>query len=285
MGKINGDRLSGIKDFWRQYKRNKPAVAGLIIFIIFLFIAIFAPYISPLNPRKTSRDQLEPPSSKHMMGTDLFGRDILSRVIWGARISMIFGFVVAGTSLLIGIFLGALAGYAGGRIDDLFSRFTEIFIMIPSFFLIIVVVAIFGSNIIYAMVIVALKMWPSNARIMRSQVLTLKKRPYVEAIIGLGASTPRIIFRHIVPNSIYPVIANSILEIGRAILTEASISFLGLGDPNHPSWGQILSLAQDTPYAWWLALFPGIALTLIVLSSNLIGDGISYVLNPRMRER
>ena len=258
---------------------------GLIILVISTGLAALAPVISPYDPFVQSDLLFLPPSGRHLLGTDNLGRDLLSRIIWGTRVSLLFGAGVSGISLLMGIVLGAIPGYFGGHIDDLFSRFFEIYLMIPTLFLTILVVSIFGANIVFAMVIVGLTLWPSNARITRAQVLSLKSRGYVLAATGAGASHVRIMFRHILPNGIYPVIVNSTLQIRNAILTEASLSFLGLSDPNQVSWGQILNVAQSHITAWWLAVFPGIARMMLVLAFSFLGEGVNFVMTPRLRKR
>lgn len=220
------------------------------------------------------------------MGTDFLGRDVLSRVIWGTRVSLIFGLCAAGLSLVVGVILGAIAGYYGEWIDDLFSRFFEVFLTIPRVFLVIVIVSLWGSSMYNAILIIGLTMWPTNARIMRAQVLSLKERGFVEATMATGASNFRILFTHIIPNGIYPVISESTLQISYAILLEAGLSFLGLGDPTVVSWGQLLRHAQfHIMREWYTVIFAGLALCILILGFNLLGDGINYALNPRLRER
>ena len=283
MGKLD---TKSARDFLNAYRSSKTAMLGLAIMICSCAITITPTVVSPYNPYDMSALAFLPPGRQHPFGTDNLGRDVLSRVIWGTRVSLAFGFVVAGMSLMLGVILGAIPGYFGGLIDDVFSRFFEVYLMIPSLFLIILVTAIFGTNIMFTMAIVGLTMWPSNARITRAQVLTLKDRAFVQAAKCTGAGHLRIIFTHILPNGIYPVIVNSTLQMGSAILTEASLSFLGLGDVNHVSWGQIIFTAQNYfATAWWMAVFPGIAILALVLAFNLIGDGINLAMNPRLSKR
>jgi len=206
-------------------------------------------------------------------------------MIYGTRVSLVFAVGVAGISLVVGVLIGAISGYFGGLVDDLLSRFLEIFLMIPQFVLIATVVTLFGNNIIYTMIVVGLTLWPSNAKIARAQVLSLKNRTFVRAAVASGASDGRVLFRHILPNGLYPVVANSTLQMAYAILFEAALSFLGLGDPNHPSWGQVLSAANLHKSAWWMAAFSGLAILILVLGFNLVGDGINNALNPRLRMR
>lgn len=278
--------VSGLTEFWDLYKKNRLALLGAIVIAAMLLVAVLAPFISPYDPFEQSSKLLKPPSPRNILGTDALGRDVLSQIIWGMRLSLTFAFGVGGLSLLLGIILGAIPGYYGGMIDDLFSRFYEVFLMIPPMFIIILVVALFGNNMMLAMLIVGMTIWPSNARIIRAQVLTIKTREYVKSAIGAGASDFRIITRHVLPNGIYPVIVNSTMQMARAIITEASLSFLGLGDPNQPSLGQILTQAQlYLNYAWWLAVPAGLTISVLVFALTLVGDGINFALNPRMRER
>jgi peptide/nickel transport system permease protein len=265
----------------RRLVHFRMGLAGFIIVLFFGLLAIGAPYVAPYGENQQSYDILQPPSTQHLLGTDTIGRDTLSRIIYGSQVSMAFGFGVALLSLVLGVVLGAFPGYFGGLVDDLFSRFFDMVLMIPSFFLIILAVALFGSNIQTSMLIVALTLWPSNARITRAQVLTLKTRAYVQASVVTGAGHLRIIFKHILPNGISPVIANSALQMANAVLIEASLSFLGLSDPNHVSWGTIIFGAVQNFNAWWLSM-AGVTLMIMTLGFNFAADGISYLLTPRL---
>lgn len=282
MMKIIGSRKFTI--FWLRFRDDKKAVVGLIILITSFFIGLLAPFISPRDPYEMSNVVMRPPSWEHPLGTDNLGRDVLSRIIWGTRVSLMFGVGVGMLSLTMGIILGAIPGYHSGLIDHAFSRIFECFMLIPRLFLIILMVAIFGNNIYITMFVVAITIWPSNARITRAQVMSLKNRLFVKAAKSTGASDFRILFVHILPNGIYPVIVNSTLQMGRAVITEAALSFLGLGDINYISWGQVLMLAQKQLTTWWLALFPGLAICIIVLAFSFVGGGLNYALNPRLRE-
>ena len=277
--------LAAARDFWQQYSRQARAVLGLGIVLAAVVIALLAPVIAPYPYTEMSNDLLSPPTADHWMGTDHLGRDIFSRVVWGTRVSLLFALGVAALSLVVGGILGAVAGYYGGPVDAVLSRFFEVFLMIPRLFLIILIAALFGTNIGFAIFVVGITIWPSNARITRAQVLTLKERPFVRAARASGANDLRILFRHILPNGIYPVVANSTLQMASAILIEASLSFLGLGDPNQPSWGQMLQTAQSyLQTEWWLAFFPGLAIALLVFGFTLMGDGVNYALDPRFRQ-
>jgi peptide/nickel transport system permease protein len=270
-----------LRGAFRRLRGFRLGLLGFMIVIFYCIIAVSAPLVAPYGENEQSHDILQSPSTEHLLGTDSLGRDNLSRIIYGSRVSIAFGFGAALIALLIGVFLGAFPGYFGGLVDDLLSRFFELVMMIPSFFLIVLAVALFGSNIETSMLIVALTIWPSNARITRAQVLTLKTRAYVQAAAVTGASSTRILFGHILPNGIHPVISNSALEMANAVLIEASLSFLGLGDLDHVSWGVIIFGALKNFSAWWLSL-AGVALLILVLGFNLAADGINYLLSPRL---
>ncbi|MBI3977681.1 MAG: ABC transporter permease [Chloroflexi bacterium] len=277
--------MHGLREFWTQFRSDRMALVGLGILTAMIVMAVAAP-LAPYGPFTQTNDLLKPPSSQYWLGTDNLGRDIFSRVLWGGRVSLIFGVVAAGVSLVIGVTLGSIPGYYGGLVDDAFSRFFEVFLMIPALFLMILIVAIFGSNIYFTMVIVGLTIWPSNAKITRAQVMAVKHRGYVHTAKAAGASDLAILVGHVIPNGIYPVVANSTLQIAAAVIFEASLSFLGLGDPNQVSWGQVLKSGQMyLTSGWWIALFSGVAISALVFAFNLIGDGINYSLNPRLRQR
>ena len=269
---------------FKQLLKDKYGLTGTIIFAFMVAIALLAPYLPIPDPNDISAKAFLPPSPKHPLGTDHLGRDLLSRIIWGARTSLAVGIIAAGISALVGIMLGALAGYFGGIVDDVISRIIEIFLMMPTFFLVLFIVAVCGSNMAYIMIVIGLTTWPTTARITRAQVLSVREMTFVEAARAVGAGSRRILFKHVLPNAIHPAIANMVLLIGQAIMIEAALSYLGLGDPNFPSWGRIIYEGQ--PYiltAWWIPLFPGIALVLTVLSVNFIGDAFLRVMTPRFK--
>lgn len=276
-----------MKVFWQRFKKNRLAVAGGVVVLMLFIIAIFAPLISPYNPNAIDKKHvLEPPSLKHPFGTDELGRDIMSRVIWGSRISLSVGFVAVGIATIIGIILGALSGYYGRWLDSVIMRFVDIMLSIPTFFLILAVIAFIGPGIWNIMVIIGLTSWMGVSRLVRAEFLTLKEREFVIAARGLGASDIRIIFKHIMPNSLAPVIVSAILGVASAILTESALSFLGIGvQPPTPSWGNILTSGKDNiEVAWWISVFPGLAILITVLTYNLFGEGIRDALDPRLRE-
>ncbi|MFQ5455653.1 MAG: ABC transporter permease [Nitrospirota bacterium] len=272
---------------WERLKRNKTAVAGGTIVLIILFIAVTAPVIAPYDPARIDVEKiLIPPNQMHPFGTDELGRDILSRIIWGSRISLLVGFVAVGISILIGIVIGSVSGYYGHTIDDILMRFVDIMLAVPTFFLILAVIALVEPNIWNIMAVIGATSWMGVTRLIRGQFLSIRETDYVIAARAMGASDLRIILRHILPNAISPVYVSAILGIAGAILLESSLSFLGLGvQPPTPSWGSILTAGKDNiEIAWWLTLFPGLAILITVLGYNLLGEGLQDALNPRLKE-
>ena len=273
--------------FWKRFKTNRLAVAGGIIVLALFFIAIFAPLISPYNPNDIDRKHvLDPPDIRHPFGTDDLGRDILSRMIWGARISLSVGFVAVGIATIIGMIVGALSGYYGGWTDRIMMRFIDIMLTIPTFFLILAVIAFIGAGIWNIMIVIGVTSWMGVARLVRAEFLSIRQREYVLAAKALGASDFRIIFRHIMINSMAPVLVSAVLGIAGAVLVESALSFLGIGiQPPTPSWGNILTLGKDNiEIAWWLSVFPGLAILITVLGYNLLGEGIRDSIDPRLWE-
>jgi len=274
--------------FWKRFKTNRLAVAGGIIVLALFFVAIFAPLVSPYNPNDIDRKHvLDPPGMKHPFGTDDLGRDILSRMIWGARISLSVGFVAVGIATIIGMIVGALSGYYGGWTDRIMMRFIDIMLTIPTFFLILAVIAFIGAGIWNIMIVIGVTSWMGVARLVRAEFLSIRQREYVLAAKALGASDFRIIFRHIMINSMAPVLVSAVLGIAGAVLVESALSFLGIGiQPPTPSWGNILTLGKDNiEIAWWLSVFPGLAILITVLGYNLLGEGIRDSIDPRLWDR
>ena len=268
----------------RLLSKDKFAVIAVVVLFLLVLVALFAPIISPGNPLHSVGAPIQPPSEAHWFGTDQMGRDVFSMVVWGSRVSLTFALGAAGVSLVIGVILGALSGYIGGVFDDILSRIFEIFYVIPVTFLIILMVAIFGSNISLMVVVVGLTIWPTNARIMRAQVLSLKNRTYVHAADVAGSSKMKILFLHIVPNGIGPILTNSMLQMAQAVLIEASLSFLGLGDPSLASWGKILQSGQShISSAPWLVIIPGIVIAVMLLSFNLFANALERNFDVKQR--
>ncbi|RJQ17925.1 MAG: ABC transporter permease [Nitrospiraceae bacterium] len=273
------------KLFWKRFKRNKLAIAGGVVVLALFFIAAVAPFISPLNPNDIDRRHiLEPPGAGHLLGTDDLGRDVLSRMIYGSRISLSVGFVAVGIATLIGMLVGAISGYYAGWLDRIIMRFIDIMLSIPTFFLILAVIAFIGPSIWNIMIVIGLTSWMGVARLVRAEFLSLKEREFVLAAKALGAGDMRIIFGHIMVNSLSPVFVSAVLGVAGAILVESALSFLGIGiQPPIPSWGNILTLGKDNlEIAWWLSVFPGLAILITVLSYNLVGEGLRDALDPRL---
>ena len=266
------------------FKKNKLALISLIFILLVIISALFAPYISPYNPDKINVNAiLQPPNPAHLLGTDQLGRDILSRLIYGGRISIEVGFIAVSLSLFIGIFMGAYAGYYGGVIDSILMRFVDIMLTFPSFFLILAISAILKPSIINIMIIIGLTSWMGIARIIRAEFTQNREKDYVLAAKAAGASDRYIMFFEILPNTIAPILVSATLGVAGAILIQASLAFLGIGImPPTASWGGMLSRGKTyIMVAWWLTLFPGIAILLTVLSFNLVGEAVRNALDPR----
>lgn len=267
--------------------KNRLALGGGLIVAFLFVLAILAPLIAPYAPDAIDRYQiLSPPDSRHLLGTDDIGRDVFSRMLYGARVSLSVGFAAVGLSTVLGIFFGCLAGYYGGYTDRVIMRFVDIMLSIPGFFLILAVIAFLEPGIMNIMIVIGLTSWMGVARLVRAEFLSLKNREYVLACRSLGASDGRIIIRHMLPNSLAPVIVTAVLGIAGAVLLESSLSFLGLGvQPPTPSWGNILTIGKDNlEIAWWLSVFPGLAILITVLGYNLLGEGLRDILDPRLRD-
>ena len=274
--------------FWRRFGRNKGAVVGLVVLALVVLVAFFGPWLATNDPWSMVQQPFLRPWAEpgFALGTDTLGRDILSGVIHGARISLLIGAVSTIVALLIGVTIGALAGYFGGWIDAALMRFTEIFQAVPSFALAIVLVAIFQPSVNSIVAAIAIVSWPPVARLVRGEFLTLRQRDFVQAALLAGESTPRIILSQILPNALSPIIVMASLMVATAILLESSLSFLGLGDPNQMSWGYMVGSARTVlRQAWWMAVFPGLAIVLTVLALNLVGEGLSDGLNTRLDGR
>lgn len=280
------ERFSLSRLFFLRFIKNKLAVIGCAIVLLLFIASMAAPLLAPYDPSDIDIKQiLMGPSSAHLLGTDQLGRDVLSRMIWGSRISLKVGFIAVGISTAIGIVFGALSGYYGGWTDGLMMRFVDIMLCFPAFFLILAVIAFLEPSIWNIMVVIGITGWMGIARLVRAEFLSLKEREFVLSAKALGASDMRIIFRHILPNAMAPILVSATLGIAGAILTESALSFLGIGvQPPTPSWGNILTAGKDNiEIAWWLSLFPGLAILITVLGYNLLGEGIRDSLDPRLK--
>ena len=267
---------------WSVFVRCRSAMIGLSIVLLILCVAVFGPMVTP--EVQISDQSFLPPLSSAVFGTDDLGRDVLSQMARGASVSLTIGLSAALVSVAIGTIIGAVAGYHGGLVDDLLMRVAEAFQVIPQFFLAILIVALFGSSTGKIILVIAILSWPSTARLTRAEFLKLRAQDFVQASRIGGASRLHLIFVEILPNALPPIIVNTSMLVASSILTETNLSFLGLGDPNRVSWGQMLYNAQ--PFlrtAWWMAVFPGLAILLTVLGFNLLGDGLNDVFNPKNR--
>ncbi len=270
----------------RRLGRSPAAVVGLALTLTTVLAGLLAGVVSGSDPSRSVAPPLRAPSWAHLMGTDDLGRDIFSGVVHGARTSMIVAVSVIAITAAIGIPLGAVAGWRGGRWDDALMRVTELFQAVPLFFLAVLVVALFGAGVDNLVLVLGISLWPTLARVVRSEALSLREREFVEAARAVGASSRWIVLRHVVPNVLPAAMVVVSLLASTVILLEASLSFLGLGDPSVVSWGYLVNNAQRfIRTAWWMSLFPGAAIVLAVLGLNLLSDGISDVMNPAARAR
>jgi peptide/nickel transport system permease protein len=270
----------------RRLSRNRRGLLGGIVVVTMLAVGLLAPVIAPYSYSTQSLLQrLKPPTVAHWLGTDGFGRDILTRIMWGARVSLEIGFLATGLAVLVGVAVGGAAGYFGGGVDTGIMRVADVFMSVPALFLILVVVALFGASLLNTALVVGLVTWAPVARIVRGECLTLRARDFVEAARALGATHGRILLRHVLANATPAVIVQGTLLLGQTILIESGLSYLGLGvQPPTPSWGNmVVEGRQFLASAWWVSTFPGVAIFATVLGFNLFGDGLRDVLDPALR--
>jgi peptide/nickel transport system permease protein len=271
---------------WQRLRRNRMAMVGGAIVLCMFLLALLASVIGRDPGAIDIANRLQPPGFAFPLGTDDLGRDVLVRILYGARISLLVGFVAVGIATSIGILLGAVAGYYGRWIDSLIMRFVDIMLCFPAFFLILAVIAFLKPSIWNIMIIIGLTSWMGVARLVRAEFLSLRERDFVLAAQAIGAKDARIIFRHILPNAISPILVSATLGVAGAILTESALSFLGIGvQPPTPSWGNMLIAGKQTlGTAWWLSVFPGMAILITVLGYNLLGEGIRDAMDPRIKD-
>ncbi|MED1795139.1 ABC transporter permease [Brevibacillus nitrificans] len=286
---IQQPRTSPLREFIKHFRRNRLGVIGLFGILALLLLAVFAPAISD---RPTGygdvTNMLQPPSSLYWFGTDSVGLSIFDQVVWGTRVSLYVGLTSAVISILIGVPIGLLSGYYGGRVSHIGMAITDIFLTLPVLPLMIIMAAVLGTGISNIAIIIGLFSWPQIARVTRAETLAIREKQYIEAARAIGTKESKIIFRHVLLNAFPPILVNMTIIMGTSVLSEAGLSFLGLGDPMSWSWGTILQNAHSTGviiHAWWLALFPSIAIVVLVLSFNFLGIGINEALNPRLRKR
>lgn len=262
---------------------DKQLLAGTLGLVILLLLTVFAPLAATENPYKYGKDILKGLGvNGHFLGTNHMGQDIYSMLIYGIRTSLKVAVISALISGALGILIGGIGGFLGGRADTLVSELINVFMMLPSFFLILLIVSLFGNSITNVMIVIGITTWPGNAKLMRAQALSLRERTFVKSASAMGETKPQILFKYIIPNGIFPVIANTTMGMSNAILTEAGLSFLGLGDPSIISWGQMIYTGkQYITSAWWICAFAGLAIIVTVLVFYLLGDGLNHVLNPK----
>ncbi|SEE70117.1 ABC transporter permease [Jiangella alba] len=264
----------------RRFLGHPPAVAGLVVLAAVALVAIGADWIAPYDPQAVSQSLLQPPSGEHLLGTDTVGRDILSQIIHGGRVSLIVALVTGLGTLVIGSLVGAVAGFYGGRVDAVLMRVAEVFQVIPSFALALIIVAVLGANLAYICAALVMALWPQMARLVRGEVLRIMTTDMVAAARTVGHSNRRIIMSDVLPNALPPLIVQATIDLGSAILLQAGLAFLGLGDPSNLSWGDILQQAQRDLSAWWMSVPAGVVIFLVVLAANFVGDGLNRALRP-----
>ena len=271
-------------DAWLRLKKNRAAVTGGVVLTVMVVLAILTPWIAPYGYEAQNLDLgATPPSAAHWLGTDIFGRDLLTQILYGGRISLAVGFIATAVALVIGVTWGAVAGYVGGRIDSIMMRFVDILYALPFMIFIILLMVVFGRNILLLFLAIGAVEWLTMARIMRTQVQSLRQQEFVEAAVSLGLPPSAIIFKHIIPNALGPIIVYTTLTIPSVMLLEAFLSFLGLGiQPPQTSWGLLISYGAETMEEYpWLLIFPGMALTITLFSLNFLGDGLRDALDVR----
>lgn len=277
-----------MKGFAQRYMQNYGAVFGLAVMVVVVAMALAAPFLYEDSPWMMVADPLIAPFTDpaYPFGTDMLGRDITAGLVWGARVSLMVGLLSTAVALVFGVLVGAVAGYCGGRVDDALMRFTEFFQTIPQLAMAVVLVAILSPSVYSIMGAIAVVSWPPAARLVRSEFMTLKQREFVQAAIVIGQTPARIVTTQILPNAMSPIIVSASFMVATAILTESSLSFLGLGDRNLMSWGFMIGAARTMiREAWWMSVWPGVAILLTVLAINLIGEGLNDALNPQLRKR
>lgn len=272
-----------IKKIWKTITGDRQLLAGTIGLALLLLLAVFAAVVATENPYHYGKDMLVGLGENgHILGTNHMGQDIYSMIIYGIRTSLKVAVISALISGALGVFIGGIGGFFGGKVDTFISELINVFMMLPSFFLILLIIAMFGNSITNVMIVIGITTWPSNAKLMRAQALSLRERTFVKSAVAMGETKRQILFKYIIPNGIFPVIANTTMGMSNAILTEAGLSFLGLGDPGIISWGQMIYTGkQYITSAWWISAFAGAAIVVTVLVFYLLGDGLNHVLDPK----
>lgn len=276
-----------IKKMWKTIVGDKQLLAGVIGLIVLLILALAAPVFATEDPYHFGKDMLVGLGENgHILGTNHMGQDVYSMIIYGIRTSLRVAVISALISGALGVLIGGVGGFFGGKVDTFVSELINVFMMLPSFFLILLIVAMFGNSITNVMIVIGITTWPSNAKLMRAQALSLRERVFVKSARAMGETKRQILFKYIIPNGIFPVIANTTMGMSNAILTEAGLSFLGLGDPGIISWGQMIYTGkQYITSAWWISAFAGVAIVITVLVFYLLGDGLNHVLDPKYSKK
>ncbi len=286
--------MKGAQSFAAIYRRSRSGLLGLALLFFFVFTAIFAPFLAPYDPYMRVDRPLKPPSPRYILGTNDIGQDIFSEMIFGTRVSLIIGFAAAFFTVIIGTLVGVVAGFLGGAVDEVLMRFTDVVMILPSIPLMILLMALFGRQSFMIMILILSVMgWTGTARLVRSSTLSIKERIYVEAAKAIGAGDGHIITKHVLPNVSPLIMATMIYQVAGAMMSEAGLAFLGLGDPSHKSWGMILHYAETSGGwyanmgypAWWWIIPPGLCVALTVASLVLIGQAMEEIINPRLRRR
>ena len=278
-----------LKGFWALYRMSRIGLLGLFLISAFIIMALAAPWIAPYDPRALVGFPFQPPSGEHLLGTDQIGRDIFSMLIWGSRISLLVGLLASATGVVIGTTVGLISGYFRGLPDSILMRITDLLITLPNLPLMLILGALIGRSMWNIILVIGVTGWTSTAKMVRSQTLSIKERPYVEAARSVGAKDSQILIRHIMPNVLPLVFANAIVGIVDAILAESGLSFLGLGDPTKPSWGLILRYSNEAGALatgrWWFIIPPGICIMLVAIGFAFSSYSLDQILNPRLRKR
>jgi len=280
--------MNGLRDFWRRYRRKTSAVIGLVLLVFVFLVAVAGRLFVMSDPWDMATMPFLWPGqdAAYPLGSDTLGRDILTGIVHGSRVSLMIGFAATLAALGLGVTVGALAGYFRGWVDDVLMRITEIFQTVPTFLLAVVLVAIFKPSMLTIVLAISAVTWPSIARLVRAEFLSLREREFVQSCVVIGMGETHIIFRQILPNCLPPIIVMSSVMVASAILTESGLSFLGLGDPNLMSWGTMIGIGRDAMRtAWYMSALPGVAILVTVLALNLVGEGLNDALNPRLKNR
>ncbi len=276
-----------VRAAWRALRRNRSALIGALVILFWFTVALTAPHIIPYDPdQQNLAHRLQPPSAAHWFGTDELGRDIFSRTLYGARISIPIGLIVVALSSLVGMAVGGISGYVGGLFDEVVMRVADAVLAFPSLVLAMAITAALGPSINNAMLAIVVVLWPTYARVMRGQVLAIKAMEFIEAAHAIGVPNWRIFLRHVLPNSYTPILVKATLDIGNAIIIAAGLSFIGLGAvPPTPEWGAMINMGRLKFAQWWIATFPGLAMFTVIIGFNFLGDGLRDILDPRLRRR